>query len=161
MVLLPFLASSGAVSDAMVGVRLMTVEVMNVISDHYPTHPRYGLDLERARDKSLPSPHLLLTSSHFFTSHAPSNPRVNHPYSETTMPKVVAPSTSSSTRRRSTRSPAPPSSSASSDNHRSAEMTAYQLLRSQLEKEEWRLLSNRKGGFVLVKKGFTIDDAGE
>ena len=73
------------------------------------------------------------------------------------MPKQ-APSTSS-TRRRSTRSPAPPSSS---DLVRSADATAYQLLRAQLEKEEWRLLSNRNtGGFVLVKKGFTIDDAGE
>ena len=41
MVLLPFLASSGAVSDAMVGVRLMTVEVMDEISlklGYFNTH---------------------------------------------------------------------------------------------------------------------------
>ena len=75
---------------------------------------------------------------------------------------TLAPSTTS-TRRRSTRSPAPPSTSTSSseNNSRSPDATAYQLLRAQLEKEEWRLLSDRKGGFALVKKGYTIDDAGE
>jgi len=60
--------------------------------------------------------------------------------------------------RRSSRSPAPPSSSSDS---RSPDATAYQLLANQLEKEEWRQLSNRKGGFALVKKGHSIDDAGK
>ncbi len=44
---------------------------------------------------------------------------------------------------------------------RSPDATAYQLLVTQLEREEWRQLSDRKGGFALVKKGCTIDDAGE
>eukprot|EP00985_Skeletonema_marinoi_P022303 scaffold14217_cov127-Skeletonema_marinoi.AAC.3 len=68
------------------------------------------------------------------------------------MPKTAA----LSSIRRSSRSPVPPSSSSDS---RSPDATAYQLLANQLEKEEWRQLSNRKGGFALVKKGHSIDDA--
>mmetsp|Transcript_19843 Transcript_19843/g.29686 ORF Transcript_19843/g.29686 Transcript_19843/m.29686 type:complete len:176 (-) Transcript_19843:178-705(-) len=70
------------------------------------------------------------------------------------MPKTAA----LSSIRRSSRSPVPPSSSSDS---RSPDATAYQLLANQLEKEEWRQLSNRKGGFALVKKGHSIDDAVE
>jgi len=71
------------------------------------------------------------------------------------MPKSAA---APSSIRRSSRSPVPPSSSSDS---RSPDATAYQLLANQLEKEEWRQLSNRKGGFALVKKGHSIDDAVE
>lgn len=74
------------------------------------------------------------------------------------MPKLQADPTTS-IRRRSTRSPVPPSSSSS--DIRSPDATAYQLLVTQLEREEWRQLCDRKGGFALVKKGHTIDDAGE
>ena len=43
-----------------------------------------------------------------------------------------------------------------------AEATAYQLLVSVLEKEGWRELRNRKTGVgALVKRGFTIENAGE
>jgi hypothetical protein len=90
---------------------------------------------------------------HFFAphlrSHSPSSKNKS-----TTMPKLA---------RRSTRSPAPPSSAGGNNGGLSPDATAFQLLKSQLEKEEWRRLSSRKGGFydTLVKKGHTLDDAGE
>jgi hypothetical protein len=66
--------------------------------------------------------------------------------------------------RRSTRSPAPPSSSAgNSSNGLTPEETAFQLLKQELEAEGWRDLSNKKCGlgFVFIKKGHSLDDAGK
>lgn len=69
--------------------------------------------------------------------------------------------------RRSTRSPAPPSSSStgnnSNNNGLTPEQTAFQLLKQELEVEGWRDLSNKKCGlgFVFVKKGYSLDDAGK
>ena len=65
--------------------------------------------------------------------------------------------------RRSTRSPAPPSSSAGTSNGLTPEETAFQLLKQELEAEGWRDLSNKKCGlgFVFIKKGHSLDDAGK
>jgi hypothetical protein len=99
-----------------------------------------------------------LFSSHFSLSFSPHyficiyNKNNRH-----TMPKVAP----ASVVRRSTRSPVPPSSG-SNNGSLSPDATAFQLLKSQLENEEWRILSSRKGGFdALVKKGHALDDAGE
>jgi hypothetical protein len=68
--------------------------------------------------------------------------------------------------RRSTRSPAPPSSSSAgntTNNGLTPEETAFQLLKQELESDGWRDLSNKKCGlgFVFVKKGYSLDDAGK
>jgi hypothetical protein len=105
----------------------------------------------------FPSPtdfSLLTSHSHFHLIISSASTTKNNRH---TMPKVAP----ASVVRRSTRSPVPPSSG-SNNGSLSPDATAFQLLKSQLENEEWRILSSRKGGFdALVKKGHALDDAGE